>query len=764
MPDLAHVRALLGPTNTGKTHRAIERMLDFDSGMMGFPLRLLAREVYDKISARLGESAVALVTGEEKRVPANPRYWICTAEAMPLTLDVDFLAIDEIQLVGHPERGHVFTDRLLHARGRLETWFLGADTVEPLIRAHVAHVRVQRLPRLSRLMHAGHHSLRTLPRRSAVVAFSLPAVYELADLLRVRRGGAAVVLGALSPRVRNAQVALYQAGEVDFLVATDAIGMGLNLDIEHVALASRTKFDGFEIRELEPAEMGQIVGRAGRHLRDGTFGTLADQPELSPALVKALESHRFPAQDFLYYRNPDLDFSSIAGLLASLVRRPRASHLRLTPEGDDLQVLRALSKKTEVQSLADSPERVRLLWDVCRIPNYEKRLAEHQADQLLPLFIELAKHGAIARASMNEKLHKLARFEGDIHQLMDRLAAVRTWTYVSHHHDWVEEAGEFRERSRAMEDKLSDALHERLLERFVAAQSTRRTVRARSDTAHARPSHHPFAKLAELPMYEDPAREEELRQHDWVERLIAAEHAAFTLSPRAEVLFEGERVARLSRGKDVLHPTIKRALPDWVTPGMQQRVERRLLALSRDLVSELFSSLAELSARGSAPLRGLTYQLEQGLGSIERRKVNALLAELSDEQHASLVEADLTVGRFTVFLRPTLQPRGLAIRRALTYALLGRESQADALAIEARVLNKPSGLAAEQISLLGFVALGALAVRCDVLEELSAQVVSGVSEGLDAVALVRDALSIGEAQAAVIARRLTSKRRRRARR
>ncbi|MET0344568.1 MAG: helicase-related protein, partial [Polyangiales bacterium] len=351
--DDGPVTALLGPTNTGKTHRAIARMLDFESGIIGLPLRLLAREVYDRVSTLVGEQAVALVTGEEKRVPRAPRYWVCTTEAMPLAMDVAFVAVDEIQLVGHPERGHVFTERLLHARGRAETWFMGSSTVEGLLRAQLPGLTVIKLPRLSQLTHRGQSSLRTLPRRSAVVAFSMPQVYELADALRRRRGGAAVVLGALSPRVRNAQVALYQAGEVDFLVATDAIGMGLNLDIDHVALAGTVKFDGFETRPLESGEVAQIVGRAGRHLRDGSFGTLAPEPELARGLVQQLEQHRFPAQHFAYWRNPALDFESLPALLASLGRRPPRAGLRAAPEADDVQVLRSFDKHREL--LGEAP-------------------------------------------------------------------------------------------------------------------------------------------------------------------------------------------------------------------------------------------------------------------------------------------------------------------------------------------------------------------------------------------------------------------------
>jgi len=718
----ARLCALLGPTNTGKTHRAIERMLEFDTGVMGLPLRLLAREVYDRVSTRVGEQAVALVTGEEKRVPARPRYWICTTEAMPQSrggaLNADFVAVDEIQLIGHPERGHVFTDRLLHARGRAETWFMGSNTVESLVQSQLPGLHVTRLPRLSKLVHTGQSSLRTLPRRSAVVAFSMPEVYALADALRRRRGGAAVVLGALSPRVRNAQVALYQAGEVDFLVATDAIGMGLNLDIDHVALAGTYKFDGFETRPLESAELAQIAGRAGRYLRDGTFGTLSPEPELARTVVQQLEQHRFPVQPFAYYRNAELDFTSVAALLASLSRRPhgvRSDLLRAAPDGDDVDVLRCFAK---LPALAEDPpkgERLRVLWDVCRVPNYEKRMPEHQVEQLLPLYRQLAQDGHVAPDFIEQHVSRLARYEGDMHVLMDRLSAVRTWTYVSHQSGWLASAGELQARTRELEDKLSDALHERLLERFVEP-AERRKKSAQSARSSERTGHHPFASLAglALPGHEGGAAK---TRASWVESLVSAHFDELSLDPRGQLSFEGTRVARLARGQTLLRPGIKLLLPESVEPGASARIERRMIAHARDLVTYLLEPLA-LAVDASAPLRGLAYQLEQGLGSVPTPQARPQLDALADEQRALLVERDIVVGRQTVYASALLAPRRLTMRSALCAAWLGKNDAVASLSTDALYIKTPVPVDRELALALGFVALATWVVRCDVLERL----------------------------------------------
>src|SRR5499433_1391884 len=364
----AGVTAVLGPTNTGKTHLAIERMLGHSTGIIGLPLRLLAREVYNKCVERVGADAVALITGEEKIKPANPRFWVATVEAMPRELDVAFLAIDEVQLGSDLERGHVFTDRMLNRRGREETLVLGAATVRPMVERLLPGAHVLTRPRLSQLTFAGEKKITRLQRRSAIVAFSADEVYSIAELIRRQRGGAAVVMGALSPRTRNAQVALYQSGDVEYLVATDAIGMGLNLDVDHVAFASDRKFDGYQFRKLNPAELAQIAGRAGRATRDGTFGTTGRCDPFDPELVRALESHSFEPLRMLQWRNTDLDFASIGALQASLAAVPAEQGLTRAPIGEHILVLEHAARDDDVRKMTRTPRDVERLWDVCQVP------------------------------------------------------------------------------------------------------------------------------------------------------------------------------------------------------------------------------------------------------------------------------------------------------------------------------------------------------------------------------------------------------------
>ena len=461
------VTAVLGPTNTGKTHLAIERMLGHESGMIGLPLRLLAREVYQKVVDKAGEHNVALVTGEEKIKPDKPRYWISTVEAMPRDLDLAFVAVDEIQLAADLDRGHVFTDRLLNQRGREETLLIGSATMRPLVEVLVPGVHVISRPRLSKLSFAGEKKISRLPSRSAIVAFSAEEVYAIAELIRRQRGGAAVVLGALSPRTRNAQVELFQNGDVDYLVATDAVGMGLNLDVDHVAFASDKKFDGFRFRKLHPAELGQIAGRAGRYMRDGTFGTAGRCPPFDPDVVEALENHAFDAVRVLQWRNPDLDFSTLAKLQESLADQPREHGLIRAPFGEDVLALEHVAREDDIRGFARSPAAVQRLWDVCQVPDYRKVSPAGHADLVGTLYRFLMKDGAVPAEWFSSQVAMLDRTDGDIDTLSNRIAQVRTWTFVANRPDWLKEPEHWQAVTRRVEDSLSDALHERLAQRFV---------------------------------------------------------------------------------------------------------------------------------------------------------------------------------------------------------------------------------------------------------------------------------------------------------
>lgn len=704
----AEITALLGPTNTGKTHRALERMLEHTTGAIGVPLRLLAREVYDRLTTRVGESRVALLTGEEKRVPRAPSYWVCTVEAMPQDLAVDFLAVDEIQLAAHDQRGHVFTDRLLHARGRLETWFMGSDTMKPLMSELVPEARIARLPRLSKLTFAGPSSLAAMPPRSAVVAFSAEKVFEIAERIRARRGGAAVVMGVLSPRARNAQVAMFQSGEVDHLVATDAIGMGLNLDVSHVAFAAMRKFDGREARDLEPAEVAQIAGRAGRHTRDGTFGTVS--PLALPAdVARAVERHRFDPVTRLRFRSSDLDFTSVQTLIGSLKVRSPHPALYLDDQGEDLAALVALASNPDVLDRARNETSLRLLWDVCRVPDYRKLLFESHVALLGTIFTQLVD-GPLHARWVDGRVREVDDASGDIDTLTARLSAVRTWSYVANQSKWLENAGAFQERTRDVEDRLSDALHQKLIQRFVE-RTTRRVVLGESVTVQRVPRvdpSHPFAQLLSLraEMAGDPPPVE-----DWIETLIEAEE--LSINETNTITFDGRRVAQLTRGATLLTPDVRLSHALELTPGARARVVRRLVAFTRDLVEEVIAPLRaahELSAAG----RGLIYQLEQSLGTVRTRDARAQIEALTEADRMALETIGVHVGARVTFLASSLT--SIARRLQLARLYFDRApARAAPISFAAGQFDRHACIA------IGYPVFGGRAIRADVVERAIAE-------------------------------------------
>uniref|UniRef100_UPI003F6A0506 helicase-related protein n=1 Tax=Candidatus Puniceispirillum sp. TaxID=2026719 RepID=UPI003F6A0506 len=487
-----NVTLVLGPTNTGKTHLALERMTGYASGIIGFPLRLLARENYDRLVARLGAAKVGLITGEERIIPASARYICATVESMPesLTLSAlgdgtedlpdrrfEFVGVDEIQLAGDRERGHVFTDRIIHARGLFETMFMGAETAAPLLRQLLPAAKIDYRQRMSQLSYSGPKKLTRLPRRAAVVAFSAADVYQIAEFIRRQRGGAAVVMGRLSPRTRNAQVELYQNGEVDFLVATDAIGMGLNLDLAHVSLAADVKYDGRKMRKLTASEMAQIAGRAGRHINDGTFGVTDGCHALEPELIEAIEQHRFPPLRAFYWRSRDLNFTSVDMLLGSLEAPPPLPFLFRKGDALDHQALMALARRPEIKDAVSGAHQVRLLWEVACVPDFRQSLNENHYEMLASIYLALVEDGVLGVDMVAKAMTQLDRLDGDIDTLMTRLAYIRTWTYITHRSDWTDDPAEWQDRARKIEDRLSDSLHIRLSERFVdkrAAHLSRR--------------------------------------------------------------------------------------------------------------------------------------------------------------------------------------------------------------------------------------------------------------------------------------------------
>ena len=736
------VLAVLGPTNTGKTHLAIERMLGHQSGMIGFPLRLLARENYDRVVRLKGARAVALITGEEKIAPPSPSYFVCTVESMPLDRPVDFLAIDEIQLCADPERGHVFTSRLLHARGRHETMLLGADTIRPLLRFLVPEAEYISRPRFSTLSYTGPRKVTRLPPRSAIVAFAAADVFALAELVRRQRGGTAVVLGALSPRARNAQVGLFQSGEVDYLVATDAIGMGLNMDVDHVAFARLAKFDGRGPRRLTAAEIAQIAGRAGRHMSAGTFGTTAELDPLDPEIVEAVETHRFDPLEQIYWRNARLDFASIGALLRSLDRRPPLRGLVQAREADDQLALRALAKLPDIAAAASNPARIRLLWEVCQIPDFRKVMSDTHARLLAQIFRHLSGPAERLPADWVAKsVARLDRGDGDIDTLMARIAHVRTWTYIAHRADWLADAVGWQERARAIEDRLSDALHDRLTQRFVDRRGAFlvRQLAGPGELLAAVKANGEIVvegefvgRLAGFRFVPDPQATAEaartlLAAANRVLRgeiaararaLAASGDSAFRLAPDGTLSWSGGPVARLLPGDIALAPRIELLPGEFLEGELREMVRRRLAAFLRDEIRRRLAPLfrARESALSGAG-RGLVYQLTEALGSLHAAAVAAQRAALDAADRAALARLGIRFGTEFVYLDRLLKPDALAMR-----ALLWSLHHGAALPASLPPVGQPSApIAAPAFyAAIGHAVLGERVLRVDRLERLAA--------------------------------------------
>jgi ATP-dependent RNA helicase SUPV3L1/SUV3 len=737
MPEASRLTALLGPTNTGKTHRALLRMLEHESGMIGLPLRLLAREVYDRAVARVGSDHVALVTGEERRVPLRARYWVCTVEAMPLDREVDFVAVDEIQLAENDQRGHVFTDRLLHARGRLETMFLGADTMRGVLGELVPTATLTSHPRLSRLSFAGPSSLRGLPPRSAVVGFSLREVYEVAERLRVARGGAAIVLGALSPRTRNAQVAMFQAGEVDYLVATDAIGMGLNLDVAHVAFASLRKFDGREGRGLTAPEVAQIAGRAGRWIQDGTFGTV-EPAVLSPTVAHAVEHHRFEPVSRVVWRNHDLSFANINELLASLRVRPRRSLLVPAHEAEDTAALAALSQLADVRTLTHEESHVRLLWEVCTVPDFRRVDVASYHHFLADLYVELRERGSLSNDFMAPRVARIDNLEGDVDELIGRVAAIRTYTYIAQRNDWLIEPTTWQARTREVEDRLSDALHETLVRRFVDETGTRRRRpskpaphTSRNETSELASDrvdpHHPFAKLARLRTTAPAARptgklssDAEPSLHP-LEALADAPKRDLEVDSAGVIRFRDQIVARLHAGKTVANPEARLHELGDLPSALRGRLKSRLSSFAQEYVRDLVAPLSGLSSPDRPPaVRGLAYALTEGLGTIRRETVAHV-----DGQEGLLNARGIQQGAEFTFLKASLRPDALLKRATLLAVFRGKKP----LVFDptATTLPAPHGLDETLLLSTGFVLAGPRLVRVDVAEKVLGEARAGAT-------------------------------------
>ena len=746
-----HVTAVLGPTNTGKTHLAIERMLGHESGLIGLPLRLLAREIYDKIVARIGPRDVALITGEEKIKPERPRYYVCTVEAMPRDVEVDFLAVDEIQLAADPDRGHVFTDRLFHARGMGETLLLGAQTMSDAIRELIPGANFIARPRLSKLTYSGQKKITRLQSRSAIVAFSAGDVYAIAELIRRQRGGAAVVLGALSPRTRNAQVGLYQSGDVDFLVATDAIGMGLNLDVDHIAFAGSRKFDGRVHRDLTPAELAQIAGRAGRHLNDGTFGVTADVEPFDQELVNKLENHDFEPVKVLQWRNTQLDFDSVDRLKDSLRQVPNNPRLVRARNADDFEALELASTDPRIAALASGPAAVKRLWEVCQVPDYRKVAPNSHAEIVATLYkYIMSEEGLIPEDWFASQVEQADRTDGDIDTLSNRIAHIRTWTFVSNRREWLKDPDHWQAKTRDIEDRLSDALHEQLTQRFVDKRTSvlMKSMRDK-DSLFAEiekdgkvvVEKHYVGKLEGFCFTPDAAAAgvhgkaarnaaAKVLVHELAarsDRLAAAPDTAFTLTREGQIIWEHQEIGRLSAGEDPLKPNFTLFSDEHLAAIDKENITKRIETWLAHHIEVRLKPLVEIAKAEDITglARGIAFRLRENFGVLKRDTVADEIKSLDQDSRAQLRKYGVRFGAHHIYFPLLLKPAAADL--LLLFWLLKHGSEhnlttatiSDAPRQGLTSVPRNAALPDAFYHAAGFGVCGPRSVRVDMLERLA---------------------------------------------
>ncbi len=766
------VKALLGPTNTGKTYYAMDRMLSHRTGIIGFPLRLLARENYDKAVLQLGKSQVALVTGEEKIIPPNAKYFCCTVESMPLERSFAFVAIDEIQLAADPDRGYIFTDRILNARGAEETVFLGAETIKPLLQKILPKCSIEIRPRLSVLSYLGIKKITRLKPRSAVVAFSVPEVYKIAELVRTKKGGAAIVMGALSPRTRNAQVELYQSGQVDYLIATDAIGMGLNMDIDHVAFASDTKFDGNTPRYLTPPEIAQIAGRAGRHSRNGSFGVVEDNIKFDEDTIDQIESHSFSPLKTIWWRNTELDFNSLKKLLSSLEANPSFNFMRKKVGALDTLCLNYLSEIDSIKSKINSKETLSLLWNVCQIPDFSNSLSGMHFNLLEKTFELLLSKGKLDNDWIKSQINRLDNFDGEIDTLLNRISNIRTWTFITNRTKWLDESDYWQNKAKNIEDKLSDELHRRLTQRFVDKRIVilNKTLKEHNNLeAVIRLDGKVFVEgeevgtlngfdfIPSLSQGEKAGpiltaarkilpREIERR----VRELLMSDNAAFKFNNDASILWQNNKVATLLNSEDIYSPKINinnyELLSDEQIKQIELRISEAVQKNIRDILSESINlekpvldnlkvsdkekQITDIENEGnkeiddnnslSGKALGIAYQVYEGLGSAKTVNLSMSVNNLSENDKRNLARLGLRLGIETIYLPNLLKPASVKLR-ALLWSVFNQNFPLNALPPDGRVsvIIDPD-VNHEYYRAIGFVPLGKLALRADIAERLSA--------------------------------------------
>ena len=762
------INAVLGPTNTGKTHLAIETMLNFESGIIGFPLRLLAREVYDKVTKKVGVDKVSLITGEEKIIPPNAKYFLCTVESMPIDKEVDFIAVDEIQMCADHERGHIFTDRLLNLRGNKLTMLMGSNTIKKIIEKLDDDVEFTSRNRLSKLSYSGHKKISRINRKTAIIAFSAEEVYAIAELLRRQKGGAAIVMGSLSPKTRNAQVELYQSGDVDFLVATDAIGMGINMDLDSVYFSNLKKFDGRKLRKLNLSEIGQIAGRAGRYLNDGNFGITGQCKEINAEQVEMLESHKFEEIQSLFWRNSDLNFNSPLSLIKSLDKKPNQDWLRKIHECEDEKALKFFLKNVELENLDLSKERLNLLWECCQIPDFVKKTYGNHYEVIGNVFKYLnSKKGKITDDFMRLQLMKLDKMDGNVDSLSNRIANVRTWSYVSNKNNWVENQDYWIEKTKQLEDKLSDRLHDELTKTFI---DRRASVLARGlkqdmefDTKILEDNkvmvdEQFIGKINGLKLELDlkkGALETDIKSLKKAARQTVGpelirriktiiDTGIVELQDDFKIYWNKYSIAKLVPGKDYLNPKLELIVDDILEQDQKKELSLFLENWVKNRINTVLKSLVDLKdlKEKNSSIKALAYQLYEANGVLKREQVYEFIKDLGQNERKVLRDLGVKFGRYHIFLHRLIKPEAVSLRTLLWKNYHQKYFDLKPPTFGLNFIESKNSKNKNFMLLCGFEKFENFFVRIDILERLFVQIINSSPEKDKEIKIVPEMLNL----------------------
>ena len=744
------ITAVLGPTNTGKTHLAIDTLLSFDSGMIGFPLRLLAREVYDKVIKKISTEKVALITGEEKIIPSNARYFLCTVESMPIDKHLEFVGVDEIQMCADHERGHIFTDRLLNIRGEKLTMFMGSNTIKKIISRLNGDIEFINRERLSKLTYGGHKKISRIDRKTAIIAFSAEEVYAIAELIRRQKGGAAIVMGSLSPKTRNAQVELYQSGDVDFLVATDAIGMGINMDLDHIYFSNLKKFDGKKLRKLKIAEIGQIAGRAGRYLNDGNFGITGECKEMTSEDVELLEAHKFDEIRTLFWRNSNLNFNNPLSLIKSLEEKPQIEWLRKINECEDEKALKYFLKDKSLIDVELNHKKLNLLWECCQIPDFVKKTYGNHYEVIGNVFSFLSsKKGRITDEFMRLQLIKLDKLEGNVDSLTNRIANVRTWSYVSNKNNWIENQDYWIEKTKHLEDKLSDRLHEELTKTFidkrasVLARGLKQDMEFKTEILENNNiiiDDQYIGKLNGLKLELDlkkGALETDIKSLKKAARQTIGpelekriqtiiETKLIELKDDFKIYWNNFPIAKLNVGNDYLNPNIDLIIDDIITQNHKQKLNEFINKWVQSKINSILKSLIDLKnlKEKNSSIKALAYQLYENNGVLKREKVSEYLKKLGQNERKILRELGVKFGRYHIFLYKLIKPEAVSLRVLMWKNFHQKYFNLKPPIFGLNFLNDKDSRNKDFMLLCGFEKFDNLFVRIDILERLFMQIMN----------------------------------------